>query len=101
MNKHVEFVSYTGDYPCLCMGILTLRIDGKEYTFGDNSSCNYPSFWHTGGSVWFDDECCEHVDDGAWNIERKELPEQFRKYAHEIEEVFNANVEWGCCGGCI
>ena len=35
-KKHVEFISYTGRYPNLCSGILTLRIDGKEVTFGYN-----------------------------------------------------------------
>lgn len=56
---HVKFVSYTGRWPNLCSGVLTLEIDVNK------------------------------------------IPEQFRKYATEINEVFNDNVPWGCCGGCI
>ncbi len=29
----VEFVSYDGKYPCLCMGTLAIKVDGKEYRF--------------------------------------------------------------------
>lgn len=35
-----------------------------------------------------------------WTIDVLELPEKFRKYAAEIDNVFNTNVEYGCCGGC-
>lgn len=31
---HVKFVSYTGRYPNLCSGILTLEIDGENVNFG-------------------------------------------------------------------
>lgn len=33
-ESHVKFISYTGKYPCLCSGILTLEIDGKKVRFG-------------------------------------------------------------------
>ena len=29
------------------------------------------------------------------------LPNKYKKYATEIDRVFNANVEHGCCGGGI
>lgn len=44
--KTVEFVSYTGNYPALCFGVVTIRIGDDEYTL-DNLS--------TGGSVSFDE----------------------------------------------
>lgn len=34
LERHVKFVNYTGRYPNLCNGILTLEIDGKEEVFG-------------------------------------------------------------------
>lgn len=33
-SEHVEFVNYSGCYPNLCRGVLTLRIDGEEVKFG-------------------------------------------------------------------
>ena len=27
----IEFVNYTGEWPCLCSGTLTIKVDGKEY----------------------------------------------------------------------
>ena len=29
-ERDIEFVSYDGAWPCLCMGTLTLRVEGKE-----------------------------------------------------------------------
>lgn len=69
-NNHVKFVSYTGNYPNLCRGDLTLEIDGE-------------------------------IGTGEWEIDVDRLPEKFRRYAREIGQVFNENVEYGCCGGCI
>lgn len=96
--RHVEFVKYTGKWPNLCGGILTLKIDGKEVRFGNNyhdKTLKYEKFWRSGG------ECGRHSNTtGEWRIDVQELPEEFREYAAEIDEVFNANVEYGCCGGC-
>lgn len=89
----VEFVSYDGDYPSLCSGTLVLSLDGKDIEF--------PSYcMSSGGSVWFDDEWDEHVEDGPWSI--SEWPEGWPESAKaEVENVVNENVPWGCCGGCV
>lgn len=39
-TKHVELVSYSGQYPNLCSGVLVLRIDGLAYAFGHKTE-NY------------------------------------------------------------
>ena len=87
----VEFISYDGKYPNLCSGILTLRIDGEVVEF--------PKYcMNSGGSVWFDEDWCEHVCGGAWTVE---VPEEYEHLHKEIEECVNENVPWGCCGGCV
>lgn len=117
---NIEFVEYTGEYPNLCSGILVLRCDGKEYVFNgkrvngelrafDSSDYangrlkenRYDSFWTSGGSVSFDSDWNEYVATGRWEMSADALPEELRPYAHEIQEIFNENVSWGCCGGCI
>lgn len=100
LNDHVKFVSYTGKYPNLCSGTLTLLIDGAEYRFGDGCgfsepASEYKKFWTSGG------RCGRTSHDyGEWIIDAALLPSKFRQYASEIDLVFNANVEKGCCGGC-
>lgn len=102
--KHVEFVSYDGKYPNLCSGVLCLWINGdlhyfgNEYKFKPNKYDKYhhPVFWTSGGGL--DEDYCSYS--GDWIINVDELPEEFRKYAAEIDEVFNENVPHGCCGGC-
>lgn len=98
-NNNVEFISYSGKYPYLCIGKLVLKIDGEEVKFGNKYSykdVDYPAFWHSGGGL--DNNYCAYS--GEWEIDVEELPEQYRKYAIEIDDVFNTNVEHGCCGGC-
>lgn len=102
--NNVKFISYTGCYPNLCNGVLTLEIEGIEYMFGHDyrqwksweTDGNFHKFWHSGGGL--DSNYCSY--EGEWEINVKELPEQFRKYAAEIDMVFNDNVPYGCCGGC-
>lgn len=102
----VRFVSYTGRYPNLCSGLLTLEIEGKEYTFGHdyntNTAGDYEKFWSSGGSCGFRNNYQDsYINGGDWCIDADELPEEFRKYVYEIDEVFNSNVSQGCCGGCL
>lgn len=89
-DMHVKFVSYTGKWPNLCGGNLTLEIDSETVMF---KSCD--RFWSAGG------ECdMRTLVTGPWVIDVEKIPEKYRKYAAEIDEVFNENVERGHCGGC-
>ena len=105
-KPHVKFVSYTGQYPTLCHGVLTLNIDGVEERFGYDpfnmgiSVGNYDCFWESGGDNYFVDGI-GYSEKGDWKIFPNSLPDKYKKYAFEIEEVFNANVPKGCCGGCL
>lgn len=97
---NIEFVDYTGSYPNLCSGLLTLKVNGKLYELA-NVLCS-------GGSVWFDDGREEHGESGEWHVERGKweidtykLPEELKPFCDEIARVVNENVEHGCCGGCV
>ena len=99
----VEFVDYTGDYPCLCSGEVTLRIDGQVVRFvkykyeSEESGKPYLSLT-SGGHCYFDDEWNDHVIDGPWGID---LDPRYVELEDEILEVINSNIPWGCCGGCL
>ena len=126
----IKFVEYTGRFPNLCSGILVLDVNGKEYIFngkrkngklvrfdlygseyrdgkGDFTTEGYlkpglyDEFWHSGGCVSFDNNWTEHVESGKWEICKDELPDELKPFAQEIDDLFNANVPWGCCGGCV
>ena len=112
MDMNVKFISYSGKYPNLCSGVLTLEIEGKRVTFGHQSGKlffgkgesedepDYPVFWKSGGCVQYVDEEFL-VEEDKWIIKKKDIPYQYQKYADEIERVFNEHVPYGCCGGCI
>lgn len=91
-----------GNGPTCAVGGLTLEIDGEEVTFGygfqSKDKPKYNPFWSSGGGIMPN---YEGAWQGEWQINVNKIPEQFRKYAAEIDEVFNDNVPWGCCGGCI
>lgn len=102
----VKFISYSGTYPCLCMGHLIVEIDGKEVSFGGfGSKCNYPRFWTSGGSCSFDSSWNPNVESGEWRIRHGALDdinnEEIKKLIPEILKVMNENAEHGCCGGCL
>ena len=109
----IKFLAYTGEYPNLCRGELILEIDGIKTKFDsyysnkengkiDNEGVRHCNrCWSSGGSVWFDGDWHEHVEQGPWIINEDELPNDLKLYAEKIEELFNTNVPWGCCGGCV
>lgn len=85
----VRFVSYSGEFPCLCFGVLKIEVDGKVWELENALVSN---------------GACGVADDGAycttapWSVD---LPEQLKPYEKEITALVNENVAWGCCGGCI
>lgn len=104
IESNVQFISYTGKYPNLCSGTLTLQIENKIYTFGNscNEKADFEKFWRSGGSCGFTNNYTnEYVNTNEWIIDVSLLPEQFRKYATIIDILFNNNVRHGCCGGCL
>ena len=99
---NIKFVSYTGAYPNLCSGVLTMNIDGVDKTFGDDDDCDYNKFWVTGGRAYFSGRWSKsHIETDEWTIIRDKLPLELKPYAEEITEIFNDNVTYGCCGGCL
>lgn len=86
----VRFVSYDGEYPGLCFGILKIEVDGKiwelENALVSNGACGFTA----------DGE--DYLTRAPWSVD---LPVQLKPYEKEITDVVNENVAWGCCGGCI
>ena len=82
-----EFVSYTGEWPNLCSGTMTFKVDGKEYHIDRLES--------TGG---LDKDYEPYI--GKWKIKKDKLPEELKPYLKDIEKLANDNIELGCCGGC-
>lgn len=107
----IKFISYTGKYPALCVGILTLKIDGKIYRFGHTginiekykTDGNYNAFWRSGGECLInniDDDYEFDIERAPWEIDTESLPDELKPYADELINIFNTNVPYGCCGGC-
>jgi hypothetical protein len=88
-ENRVKFVSYTGEYPNLCSGVLTLEIDGKQYKFGhdpmnhhydeskkkwirtdeDENNPNYESLWRSGGTCYFTNDYQDSVvETNEWYV---------------------------------
>lgn len=93
----VEFISYNGEYPNLCSGLLVIKVNGKLYEI---RHCLYSS-----GQCFFDDDYNEVVTEGDWGISEYKLKlnnlSELIPFREEIEKVVNDNVQKGCCGGCL
>lgn len=88
-------IDYNGKYPTLCSGNLKVTVDGKLWQFP-------PFCLYSGGGVWFDfgNERNEHVKYGEWTI--CDWPENFpEKLKDVVMKKINAEIPYGCCGGCI
>lgn len=90
----VEFVSYTGEYPNLCSGILTVKIDGEIVEL--------PKYClRSMGSVNFTEDWAPIIESGDWAVSETFLPAEYHHLIPEIEEVANIHIPHGCCGGCV
>lgn len=93
----VSFVSYDGKYTCLCGGKLTVKIGNNKYTLPSHA-------FGSGGSVSFDKDWSETVEEGEWYWDDsilKSCDPVVIKHKNQILEVMNSNVDHGCCGGCV
>lgn len=116
-NSNIEFVSYTGTYPNLCCGVLTVNVNGKKYEFGGynrvplmNKGDDYypemlPKFWSTGGYCRLDENLDGYAHRCPWKIstlvDEDDYPKEIWECLNDILDVFNKNAPWGCCGGCL
>ncbi len=102
----IEFVSYSGKYPCRCMGQLVVKINGREVSFGDGESKgDYPEFWASGGEATFADQIDWEpiVTQGDWYLsaDERSYPKKIWKLLPKLIDLMNDHVYPGCCGGCL
>ena len=84
----IEFVSYDGRWPSLCLGTLELKIDGEKLLLFNSLI--------SGGGI--NDE---YIENGLWLIDPDAVSPQYHHLLAEIADIVNENVPQGCCGGCI
>ena len=127
MKHNVEFISYDGEYPCLCSGTLLVKIDGQQYAFGlENDTFSktnikdeykHPIFWTSSGGIAHSEDYSDMwAIGGCWVLDTylssdKEEEEFLKDYPEEIRDIeifeemiilMNENIEEiPCCGGCI
>ena len=92
-DKGISLVCYDGSYPNLCSGTLIIAVDGKVWSFPSHALVS-------GGSVSFDEVWNEQVVQGEWMI--SDWPEGFpEEMKEDTLQIINAEISWGCCGGCV
>ncbi len=113
-KTNIEFVSYDGEYPCLCYGKLVVRINGDLFSFNGKYNCkdikvennDLQSIWISGGRIDFNDDYSDYtVGTGNWTLSEflheNDFPKIVWKNRLGIIDVMNRNVPRGCCGGCV
>lgn len=84
----LEFISYDGDYPNLCAGLLVFALGDITY--------KWRHALVSGGICSINPET---VTDGAWAVS---FPDNFpEEYKEAVIEMVNNNIPLGCCGGCL
>jgi len=83
-------IKYTGKYPSLCMGKLTVIIDNKKWKFPDNC-LSY------GGTIDLID--IDYIEWNGWLVDEwpEDFPENLKK---KVIKTINKELPKGCCGGC-
>jgi hypothetical protein len=83
-------VEYDGKFPSTCSG--TLRITVDDVLVYEESFCCVST-----GNVWFDDDWCEHVEQGEliWT-NGEQFSDEIRQAVKEKLAEYHV-----CCGGCV
>lgn len=89
----MKFISYDGKWPNLCSGELIVEKNGKQYSIRRALI--------SGGRCGFGPDWEEEVEEGPWIVNASKLPDELKGDVAELEELVNANVPRGCCGGCL
>lgn len=89
---NIEFISYNGEYPCLCHGTLSIKVNGKRHDL------KYVMI--SGGNICHSEDWDMWAEQDDWKLDLSDYPE-LEPYKEEITKLVNDNVEKGCCGGCI
>lgn len=107
-KKKFTFVSYDGKWPNLCRGVLKLKDEnGDTYRFGPYYDCDtgnrhYPCFWRSGGCIRSNNDRSDMwAENGPWEFDNFTKNEFLIANKEQLIDIFNENVEMGCCGGCI
>lgn len=83
-------VEYDGKYPNTCSGRLKIWVN-SELIYSKEFCC------HSTGSVWFDDDWSEHIEEGEliWG--------DANQFDEEIQQAVRDKLSCVgvCCGGCV
>lgn len=86
-------VEYNGEYPCMCMGTLTIY-KNNEIIYSDKYCCK------STGSVGFSDDYSESYINNGELLWREEYSSDF---SEEVQKAVKDKLSefQVCCGGCL